>query len=174
MINQEEVFRIGKIIRTHGIGGELEVQYTDDVFEKGEAEYFVLMLDGILVPFFWDEYRYKGSESIIVKFEGIDTDVIAKRYVGTAVYYPKASVSDNAEDGVLSSYKALTGFALYDADNHEVGVIDGVDDSTQNTLLYVKTKSGAEAILPYHDDFLIDFDYRKRTITLQIPDGLLP
>lgn len=174
MINQEEVFRIGKITRTHGIDGELEMQYTDDVFDRGEAEYFVLMLDGILVPFFWEEYRYKGSESIIVKFEDMDSDEAAKRYVGTAVYYPKASINDDEEEGVLSSYKALTGFRLYDAGDREVGVIDGVDDSTQNTLLYVMTTDGEEVILPYHDDFLIDFDYRKRTITLQIPEGLLP
>ncbi len=73
MIGNEEVFPIGRVTRPHGTHGELEITFTDDAFERGDAAYLVFMLDGILVPLFMDEYRDKGQESVIVKFTDISS-----------------------------------------------------------------------------------------------------
>lgn len=51
MITPEEVFQIGRITRTHGIHGEVELQFTDDIFDRAEAEYLALRIDGLFVPF---------------------------------------------------------------------------------------------------------------------------
>ena len=52
MIREEDVYRIGKIGKPHGVKGEVTMMFSDDVFDRVDAEYVVLMLDGILVPFF--------------------------------------------------------------------------------------------------------------------------
>ena len=49
------------------------MMFSDDVFDRVDAEYVVLMLDGILVPFFFEEYRFRTDETAIVKFCDIDT-----------------------------------------------------------------------------------------------------
>ena len=54
MIRSEEVFYIGKVSKFRGIQGEVEILFTDDAFDRGDAEYLVLEMEGILVPFFWE------------------------------------------------------------------------------------------------------------------------
>lgn len=168
MILTDEVFEIGRITRTHGTKGELELHFTDDPFDRGESEYLVLELDGILVPFFFEEWRYKGAESALFTFEDIDNEERAKRYVGAKVYYPFAALPEPSDDDELSSLRALTGFTV-----EGIGRIKEVDDSNMNVLLTLELPDGSEVLVPYHDDFLVDYDLKKRSITLALPEGLL-
>lgn len=65
MIRQEEVFKIGKIGKPHGVKGEVSLMFEDDVFDRVDADYLVLLIDGILVPFFFEEYRFKSGETAL-------------------------------------------------------------------------------------------------------------
>ena len=154
MIHYDEVYHIGYIQKFRGLQGEVELQFTDDPFDHGTADYLVLKIDEILVPFFLEEYRFKNNETAILKFEDINNDCQAK----------------NQE---LSSLKALTGYTLYDEVHGEIGTINMVDDSSYNTLFYVDTPTKGELILPYHDDFLVDYNIADRTITLALPQGII-
>lgn len=174
MIRSEEVFKIGYIAKHRGLRGEVELVFTDDCFDTGSAEYLVLDMDGILVPFFWEEYRFKNDETAIVKFEDIDNEQQARRLVGHSVYYPKAHLTANDEDEVvLSSYKALTGFAVYNQEKAFVGTVLQVDDSSANVLLTIEEEGGDELMLPFHNDFLLHYDLRERTLQLFIPEELI-
>ena len=53
MIKESEVYKIGSITRTHGVRGEVALSFTDDVWDRADADYLVLRIDGILVPFFY-------------------------------------------------------------------------------------------------------------------------
>ena len=53
MIREDEVYKIGMLTKTHGVSGELNMAFTDDVFDRVEAEYVVCRMDGILVPSLW-------------------------------------------------------------------------------------------------------------------------
>ena len=39
MIRQEEVYKIGKIGKPHGVKGELTLFFDDDVFDRVDADY---------------------------------------------------------------------------------------------------------------------------------------
>ena len=41
MIKREEVYKIGIFNKPHGIHGELQFTFTDDIFDRVEAEYVV-------------------------------------------------------------------------------------------------------------------------------------
>ena len=160
MIRHNEVFKIGYIAKHRGLRGEVEMSFTDDCFDRGTAPYLVLDMDGILVPFFWEEYRFKNDDTVIIKFEDIDNETHARQLVGHAVYYPKSHI-------------ALTGYTVYDHANQMIGTITHVDDSSANTLLTITTQDGKDLLIPYHDDFLINFDLRQRVLQLHIPQELL-
>ena len=64
MIRKEEVYKIGIFNKPHGIHGELSFTFTDDIFDRVEAEYLICLLDGIFVPFFIEEYRFRSKEWI--------------------------------------------------------------------------------------------------------------
>lgn len=175
MITAEEVFKIGCVTRVRGLRGEVEISFTDDCFDRGSAEYFVLEIDGIFVPFFWEEYRFKNADTLIALFEDYDNEKKARSLVGHGVYYPKACVAadEEGEGATLSSYKALTGFCVYLADGITLGNVVQVDDSSQNILLVILTPDDKEIILPFHNDFLAGFDLKQRTLTLDVPQALL-
>ena len=42
--------------------GEIQLQFNDDVFDTADADYLVLEVEGILVPFFIEEYRFRSDE----------------------------------------------------------------------------------------------------------------
>ena len=175
MIRNDEVFKIGFISKNHGLRGEVELSFTDDCFDRGTSDYLVLDMDGILVPFFWEEYRFKNNDTAIIKFEDVDDDEQSRRLVGHSVYYPKKHLPepDDESDNVLSSYKALTGFSVSNQEGKYIGTIVHVDDSSSNILLTIENESGDDFMLPFHNDFLLHYDLRERTLQLEIPKGLI-
>ena len=44
MIRKEEVYKIGIFNKPHGIHGELSFTFTDDIFDRVEAEYLICLL----------------------------------------------------------------------------------------------------------------------------------
>ena len=74
---------------------------------------------------------------------------------------------------MLSSYKSLTGFAVSNQDGQYIGTIVQVDDSSANVLLTIEENNGEELMLPFHNDFLLNYDLRERTLQLYIPEELL-
>lgn len=192
MILDSDVFSIGRFTRTHGIHGEIELHFTDDVFDRGDSDCVFLKIDGLFVPFFVDEYRFKGSESALFTIDGIESDVAARALVGRTVYYPLDARPPEDEDA-LSSLAAFTGFrvlavdraalsqASEDADGGEtqalptldLGVVAHVETTTANTLLTVEDEDGETMLLPLHEDFLVSYDLRQRYLVLDLPEGLL-
>ena len=58
MIKKEEVYKIGLFNKPHGIHGELQFTFTDDIFDRVDCDYLICLLDGIFVPFFIEEHRF--------------------------------------------------------------------------------------------------------------------
>lgn len=88
MIRQEEVYKIGRLGKAHGVKGEVTFQFDDDVFDRTDAEYLILDIDGILVPFFMEEYRFRSDSLALVKFCDVDTQERASELTGSNVYFP--------------------------------------------------------------------------------------
>ena len=96
MIRREDVYKIGKIGKPHGVKGEMTFMFDDDVFDRVDAPYLVLDIDGILVPFFISDYRFRTDETALIQFDGIDTQEQARTLTNTDVYFPRALSDDDA------------------------------------------------------------------------------
>jgi 16S rRNA processing protein RimM len=167
MIRDEEVYKIGKLGKTHGVKGELSFMFDDDVFDRVDADYLVLCVDGILVPFFIEEYRFRSDSTAIVKFEDINTQERARELTGCDVYFPRDLV-DNDDDEL--SLAQLVGFELVEATSGKpIGRIASIDDTTMNILFEMEDGT----LIPASDDLIIAIDPKEQTITINLPDGLL-
>lgn len=171
MIKRNTVYKIGRIGKPHGINGEVSLHFDDDIFDRTDADYLILDIDGILVPFFMDEYRFKTDETALVQFDGINTQEQARGLTGCDVYFPREH--SDADDGTLS-WAAIVGFHVIDSNTgNTVGEITGVDDSTINTLFDLHTPEGNDILIPANDDLITTIDTEGHTITMHLPDGLL-
>jgi len=166
MIKAEEVFKIGRLGKAHGVKGEVSFQFDDDVFDRTDADYLILDIDGILVPFFIEEYRFRSDNVALMKFEDIDTQDRAQELTGCDVYFPRAL----ADEDDAPTLTFLIGFDVIDAINGKtVGRIAAIDDSTANLLFELADGR----LLPAADELISDIDQFGRTITMNIPEGLL-
>ncbi len=169
MILQEEVFHIGRLGKPHGIKGEITFMFTDDVFDRVDAEYLIIEVDGILVPFFIDEYRFKSNETALMAFDGITTVEQAKELTNCEVYFPR-SLSDHSEDEM--TWEEFVGYQITDLHEGSIGKIVDVDDATENVLFSVDYK-GNTILLPAAEELIVDIDHKERIITTELPEGLL-
>lgn len=170
MIKAEDVYRIGIINKPHGVHGELLFTFDDDIFDRVEADYIICMMDGILVPFFFESYRFRSDTTALIKLEGIDTEQQAKRMTNVEVFFPKDH-AEELEDNELT-WNYFVGFLINDVNKGDIGKVTDVDDSTINTLFVVDYK-GTEILIPAQEDFIVDLDREKGVITMQIPERLL-
>ena len=162
------VYKIGIIGKAHGVKGELSIQIDDDVFDRVDAEYLVLKLDGIFVPFFMEEYRFKSDSVALVKFEGVDTQERARELTGVEVYFPRelAEQDENAE----LSYSALVGYTLIDDNSGKpVGTIAYVDEQTINIMFELEDGR----LIPASEELITNVDTKKHQIEINLPEGIL-
>lgn len=167
MIKKEEVYRIGRLGKAHGIKGEVSFQFDDDVFDRVDADYLVLELDGILVPFFFEEYRFRSDSVALVKFCDIDTQERARELTGCDVYFPRALAAD---DEAPLSLNSLVGFDIIEATTGQtVGRIAAIDDQTANVLFELEDGT----LVPASEELITHIDNKQKTITIALPEGLL-
>ena len=132
MIKKDEVFKIGIFNKPHGVKGEISFTFTDDIFDRVECEYLVCLLDGIFVPFFIEEYRFRSDTTALVKLEGVDTSEKARMFTNVEVYFPKKYVGEEEDSDDIPTWNYFIGFKVEDVNHGELGEIVAVDDRTKN------------------------------------------
>lgn len=170
MIKREDVYKIGVFNKPHGIHGELSFTFTDDIFDRVEAEYLICLLDGIFVPFFLEEYRFRSDSTALVKLEGVDTAERARMFTNVEVYFPSKHAED-AGSGELT-WDFFVGFRVEEVNHGDLGEVTEVDTATINTL-FVVDHQGEELLIPAQEEFILNIDQKHKVITMDLPEGLL-
>ena len=167
MIKEEEVYRIGRLGKPHGVKGEVTMQVDDDVFDRVDADFLVLRVDGILVPFYMEEYRFHTDATALIKFEDVDTVEQARQLTNCDVYFLRR-LADNDESEYTWTF--FVGFELIEVSSGKpVGRIAAVDDSTQNVLFQLEDGT----LIPAAEELINQIDPQKKQIHMALPEGLL-
>ena len=163
----EEYYKIGKIGKPHGVKGEVSFHFSDDVFDRTDAEYFMLCIDGLLVPFFMEEYRFRSDETALVKFCDIETQERAAELTGCEVFFSR-EMSDSDNENV--SWAEIVGYMLKDkATGNDIGSIASVDDTTVNILFELEDGM----LIPASDELISNININKKEIVIELPEGIL-
>ena len=151
MIKKEEVYKIGLFNKPHGIHGELQFTFTDDIFDRVE-------------------YRVRSDSTALVKLEGVDTAERARMFTNVEVYFP-VKHAEEAGEGELS-WEFFVGFRMEDVHHGMLGEVVDVDTTTVNTLFIVE-REGEELLVPAQEEFIRGIDQQQKLITVELPEGLL-
>lgn len=171
MIPYSDVYKIGTITKAHGLQGEVVFNFSDDIFDTTDADYLIIDVDGILVPFFISEYRFRSNASVLVKFDRIESAEQTQQIVGCDVYFEKSKAQEADTDEMSLNY--FIGFTMLDEQGDKIGKITDIDDKTDNWLFVVERDNGDEALVPAQESFIVDINHEKRTMTMDLPIGLL-
>jgi 16S rRNA processing protein RimM len=169
MIEKKDLFNIGQFIKPHGVKGEINLVTYCEIPDLDDDSYIVCEMDGILVPFYLESCRPKGSNSVLVKFENIDSATQAKIFMRRAAYLPLDMISTSSDE-FSNQDQQIIGFAVFDENLSERGVVTDFDDTTANVL--IKTDfAGKEIIIP--TALIKSLDLENRIIEVSLPEGFM-
>lgn len=170
MILKEKIFAIGRIIKPHGVHGEMSFSFTTDVFDTADAPFIIIEREGIPVPFFIESYRFKSDTTALLKLQDVDTEEYARTFSGVEVYLPDSYSEKIVKNEPESEY--FVGFLLVDEEAGEIGRVSEIDHTTSN-VLFVVDKADDELLIPVGEDYIISVDHENKKIILRLPEGLL-
>lgn len=166
MIRLEEISPIGVFGKTHGIKGEINLELNVD-FDLENTPYIIVDIDGIFVPFFINDYRYKSDTVALVQFEDIYTEERVRPFFGKKAYVKKEVLDDGEEDELSINY--YVGFTMLTPQRTVIGQIVEIDDSTANVLFVLDN----DALIPVGAVEVLDLDPDRHTMIVEVPEGLL-
>ncbi len=165
MLREEDCYMIGTLGKAHGVRGEMLFSFSDDVWQTHGDGFLLCKVEGLLVPFYVEEYRLTGDTRALVKLEGIDSPDEAREMQGVEVYVPYSLKRDSGDE--TYSWQYFKGFSLRDTEGRVLGRIDEVDDTTENVLFCI-----GDTLIPAAEELIEDIDHDNRTLTMALPEGL--
>lgn len=173
MIKESEVFKIGQLGKTHGIKGEINFKFDNDVFDRVDCPYLILKIDEIFVPFFMVEYRFKNDETALITFEDLDSEEKVAKLQGLEVWFPRKYYVEEKHEDLEFSWDYFIDFSVIDKNKGSLGKIVSVDTQTINSLFMIENEEGDEIIIPATDDFIDEIDNKNKIVYLNLPEGLI-
>lgn len=171
-IEKEKCTPVGFIQKPHGLKGEV-LAVIDPEFEEllDSVEKFFIEIEGGLVPYFVsdDGLKYKNNESIIVKFDYLDSQEKAREIAGCKLY---VSNDELLEADYPEIYDSFIGMNVFDEKSGELGTITALDDYSGNIVITVSHPKG-EILIPLSDEIIQKVDVKKKRIYLDCPEGLI-
>ncbi|MCW3784993.1 ribosome maturation factor RimM [Plebeiibacterium sediminum] len=169
MIIKEQCVKVGFVSKPHGVKGEISVSLFDGFYsEDFDSEFLLLDIDNGLVPFYIESLRIKGSKTLLIKLEDVETEDKAREFSGTEVYTESVNISVKDDFQTV----AFVGFTVVDQEKGDIGVITGINEISNNPLFIIDC-DGDEILIPINPDFIIAVDEQEKTIAVDLPEGLV-
>lgn len=172
MLTKQNLFKIGKLQKPHGIQGELTLTYDQAIYADIDTEFYFLDIDSIFVPFLIEELTLFGDNRGRVKLEDLDDEVQASRYTNYDIYIQRHLIDETPELEEEAGWDYFVGYTIIDQYEQIIGEIAEVDSSTMNTL-FIIYKDEDEIIIPATEDFITHINNQLKQLHMQIPQGLL-
>lgn len=170
MINTAiDYLRIGKIVNTQGIGGEVKViPLTDDVERFNDLKY-VYLDDEKLIRMDIQYVRFHKN-LVLVKFKGIDSINEAEKYKNTYMLIDR----ENAVKLPEGSYFIcdMIGVRVYSIDGSCLGKINDIMTTGSNDVYVVKGDDG-DILIPALKSVVREINIKEDRIVVELPEGLI-
>lgn len=166
----KDYFSIGKIVASHGLGGEVVLQHAlgKKTDLKGLQTLFIEEKNNSFLPYFVESTTIKNAQEIYIKLEGFNSKESARRLSQKEVWLLKADFDKYAGQ---SSPISLLGYTMIN-EGKEIGeVIEVIEQPLQVLckIIYL----GNEALIPIHQESLEKIDKKKKQVYVNLPEGLL-
>lgn len=155
----KDILRVGKIVNTHGLKGEVKViPLTDDPKRFNDLEF--VLIDG-------NERKIQGvkyqKDRVIVKVEDINSIEDAEKYKNKYMEIPRENAVELEEDSYFIT--DLIDCEIYDTEEKYLGKIYDVLQTKNNDVYWIREPK--ELLIPVLMDIVLDIDMDNRKITIK-------
>jgi 16S rRNA processing protein RimM len=161
---------LGRITKLSGYEGAVAVKL-EKIFSENipKMESVYLEIEGRLVPFFISDLEYSGADILKLKFESYNTIEKVNEFIGARVFL--TTIVPVQDESV--NFQNFHGFQVFNQDNVLVGEIADVIPNPGQLLLSVNSGENKEILIPFHEDFILNVNKRKKIIVMNLPEGLI-
>ena len=168
-MKKQDCFYLGKIVSKFSFKGEVLLKLDSDEIDFKKLKTIFLEIDGAIIPYSIDNIKLHKSSLLRIRFENIDNEEKANKIIKIKTYLP---IKDLPKlNGNKFYYHEITNFMVLDLTLGEIGKVLKVNDQTSQPIIVV-INNNSEIMIPLVDDFLIDINRDKKTLTFNLPEGL--
>ena len=169
-MEKQDCFLLGTIFKLHGYKGDVNIYNDNDIpLVYTDIEFFYIEDNNELIPYFAESVRPKKKQVLLVKLEDVDSEEQALKILKQKVYLPNKFLP---EMGNINPDKLIVGFEVIDNKIGKIGKVDFVNDKTSQKLIIVKDRK-KEFFIPFHDNFVININIKKKILEVNIPQELI-
>jgi 16S rRNA processing protein RimM len=156
-------YEIGKILKTHGIKGDLLVESRSDFnrFEVGKKVY--LNLEG-KIDLTISTIR-ESNKGLIIRFKGFNDINLVDKFRGLLLYSDEEPILEDNE----FHYGEVIGKEVYNQYGQLIGVVSDIMQVPQGHILRIKTET-KDVLVPFNNQFVKEV---SSTILIEEIEGLL-
>ena len=162
-----EKIKIGKIVNTVGLKGEVKVYNYSDSIEIYETIESIYVEDRLTVI----ENVRAQKNMVILKLEGADDRNAAEALRVKELYITEDDLPELPEGQYY--VRDLIGMSVTEEDGNLLGHVTDVLQNTAQDIFEVESENGKKLLIPKVDQFVLDIDAEKREITVRLIEGMM-
>ena len=169
-MTKDTCFYVGKIVKTHGLKGEVTLRIDNEQFDEiEELNYFLLDINDKLIPYFVENITFHSNKSFVL-FQDLKTLEAANQLVGKSVYLPLDLLPEKEGNDFYSH--DVVDFLVIDEEKGELGKVQEIIEYPTQSLIQILI-NGKEVLIPIHDDIIQDVNREEKKIYIKAPVGLI-
>lgn len=164
-----KLIKIGTIVNTQGLKGDVRVYPATDYRERFEEMDF-LYIEGEKGEFDIEKVRYKKN-LVILKFKGYDHINDIEKFKNKDVFIEKLSQEELEKDRYY--VEDLIGLDVVDLNKGHLGKLVEIIQNPAHDIYLIELESKKRVMVPAVDQFIKSTDIEKKVITVELIDGFI-
>lgn len=165
--------KVGKIVNTHALKGEVKVISSTDFPEERFAtgSKLLIMRGNQIVKEVTVESAREHKGAYLVKFEEIKGIEEAEQLKNLQLRVDEQYLNE-LDEGEFYFYE-IVGCEVFDENNNKLGEVTEILQTGANDVWVVKNDLGKDHLIPYIDDIVKSIDVENKRIEIELMEGLI-
>ena len=165
--------KVGKIVNTHSLKGEVKVisstDFEEERFKKG-SKLLITRGNQLIREVIVESYR-NHKNFLLVKFEGIDSVEEAEKLKNLQIKIDSDEVGKLEENEFY--FHEIIGCQVFDENDRNLGEIIDILTPGANDVWVIKGEEGKEILIPYIEDVVKKIDITNKKVNIEVMEGLI-
>ena len=165
--------KVGKIVNTHSLKGEVKVisstDFEEERFKKG-SKLLITRGNQLISEVVVQSYR-NHKNFLLVKFEGIDSVEEAEKFKNLQIKIDSDEVGELEENEFY--FHQIIGCEVFDENDKNLGEIIDILTPGANDVWVIKGENGKEILIPYIEDVVKKIDITSKKVNIEVMEGLI-
>ena len=165
--------KVGKIVNTHSLKGEVKVisstDFEEERFKKG-SKLLITRGNQLIREVVVESYR-NHKNFLLVKFEEIDSVEEAEKLKNLQIKIDSDEVGELEENEFY--FHQIIGCEVFDENDKNLGEIIDILTPGANDVWVIKGENGKEILIPYIEDVVKKIDITNKKVNIEVMEGLI-